>query len=48
VTVAQAPLGSDAVPERLVRLGWLLTLRKRDAREFAPAARAGRFRAGDP
>lgn len=31
----------------LRRLGWLLPLRTRGAWEFAPAARAGRFRAGD-
>lgn len=36
------------VAERLVRYGWLLPLRHRDAWEFAPAARAGRYPAGDP
>lgn len=41
-------LDPDAVAERLVRLGWLLPLRKRDAWEFAPAARAGAIRSGDP
>jgi hypothetical protein len=34
--------------ERLVRLGWLLPLHTRGAWEFAPATRAGRYRAGDP
>lgn len=32
---------------RLQRAGWLATLRPRGAWEFLPAARAGRFRAGD-
>lgn len=41
-------LDPASVAERLVRLGWLLPLRKRDAWEFAPAARAGRYRSGDP
>lgn len=41
-------LTEDAVAERLVRYGWLLPLRQRDAWEFAPAARAGRYPAGDP
>ncbi len=45
---AGAPVEPDVVAERLVRLGWLLPLRKRDAWEFAPAARAGRIGAGDP
>lgn len=40
--------GVDEMVDRLVRLGWLLPLRKRDAWEFAPAARAGRHRSGDP
>jgi hypothetical protein len=44
----QASLAPEVAAERLVRLGWLLPLRKRDAWEFAPAARAGRFRGGDP
>jgi hypothetical protein len=34
--------------DRLVRLGWLLPLRKQDTWEFAPAARAGRYGSGDP
>jgi hypothetical protein len=34
--------------DRLVRLGWLLPLRKRGTWEFAPAARAGRYSSGDP
>jgi hypothetical protein len=41
-------LGPSQLAARLVRLGWLLPLRKRDAWEFAPAARAGRYRSGDP
>lgn len=41
-------LTGDEVIERLVRLGWLLPLRKRGAWEFAPAARAGRYPSGDP
>jgi AbiEi antitoxin C-terminal domain len=44
----QVPLPPEAAAERLVRLGWLLPLRTRGAWEFAPAARAGRYRAGDP
>jgi|ERR1017187_8804259 hypothetical protein len=39
---------AEAVVERLVRAGWLLPLRSRDAWEFAPAAHAGRFGSGDP
>lgn len=45
---AETPLAPDTAAERLVRLGWLLPLRKRDAWEFAPAARAGRLSGGDP
>jgi hypothetical protein len=45
---ANAPISPEVAAERLVRLGWLLPLRKRDAWEFAPAARAGRFGGGDP
>jgi hypothetical protein len=41
-------LSPEVAAERLVRLGWLLPLRTRDAWEFAPGARAGRFSAGDP
>ena len=48
LTQSQTPLAPEVAAERLVRLGWLLPLRKRDAWEFAPAARAGRFGAGDP
>jgi hypothetical protein len=44
----QVSLPSAAAAERLVRLGWLLPLRTRGAWEFAPGARAGRYRAGDP
>ncbi len=45
---ADATLTSETVAERLVRLGWLLPLRTRDAWEFAPGARAGSFSGGDP
>lgn len=38
----------ETIAERLVRAGWLLPLRTRDAWEFAPAARAGRHRSNDP
>ena len=41
-------LPAKDLADRLVRLGWLLPLRKRDAWEFAPAARAGRYASGDP
>jgi AbiEi antitoxin C-terminal domain len=41
-------LDVGTLAERLVRLGWLMPLRKRDSWEFAPAARAGRYRSGDP
>jgi len=44
----EARMDADVLADRLVRLGWLLPLRKRDAWEFAPAARAGRYRSGDP
>ncbi|HEV7943097.1 MAG TPA: type IV toxin-antitoxin system AbiEi family antitoxin [Solirubrobacteraceae bacterium] len=48
LALVETPLAPGVVAERLVRLGWLLPLRKRDAWEFAPAARAGRFGGGDP
>ncbi len=48
LTASQTRLAPEVAAERLVRLGWLLPLRKRDSWEFAPAARAGRFGAGDP
>lgn len=38
----------DSLSERLVRYGWLLPLRRRDAWEFVPGARAGRYPSGDP
>jgi hypothetical protein len=38
----------NTIAERLVRAGWLLPLRTRDAWEFAPASRAGRYSSGDP
>lgn len=37
-----------SLADRLVRLGWLLPLRKRGTWEFAPAVRAGRYPSGDP
>jgi len=42
-----APASADQVAYRLQKHGWLLTLRTRGAWEFAPAARAGPFGAGD-
>ena len=44
----KSQLKPEELAERLVRSGWLLTLRQRDAWEFAPAARAGPYPAGDP
>ena len=44
----ETKLNADSLAERLVRLGWLLPLRRRDTWEFAPAARAGRHGSGDP
>src|SRR5438067_2438373 len=41
-------VAEEDLPERLVRYGWLLPLRRRDAWEFIPGARAGRYRSGDP
>lgn len=41
-------LAPEAAAERLVREGWLFPLRTRDAWEFVPAARAGRYPSGDP
>jgi hypothetical protein len=37
-----------AIADRLRRSGWLLPLRTRGTWEFAPAARSGAFRSGDP
>lgn len=48
ISLAQPRLTVDPVAERLVRLGWLLPLRSRNAWEFAPGSRAGAFGAGDP
>ncbi len=45
---AELRLNDNSLAERLVRHGWLLPLRQHDAWEFAPAARAGRYSAGDP
>lgn len=47
-TTTGSQMPENVLIERLVRLGWLLPLRKRDAWEFAPAARAGRYGSGDP
>lgn len=44
---AGSNLAPAAIAERLVRRGWLLPLRVRDAWEFAPGAHAGRFGWGD-
>lgn len=41
-------LEPEDAAERLVRAGWLAPLRTRWAWEFVPAARAGRYRSGDP
>lgn len=41
-------LAPSGIAERLVRRGWLLPLRVRDAWEFVPGAHAGRFGWGDP
>lgn len=44
----QTKVPVDALAERLVRSGWLLSLRTRDAWEFAPAANAGPYGSDDP
>ena len=41
-------LNPSDVAHRLQKHGWLLSLRTKDAWEFAPAARAGRIGSGDP
>lgn len=41
-------LNAQGTAERLVREGWLSPLRTRDAWEFVPASRAGRYPSGDP
>lgn len=41
-------LRSDDVAHRLQMQGWLLSLKTKDAWEFAPASRAGRIGSGDP
>ena len=41
-------LSPGDVAHRLQQQGWLLSLRTRDAWEFAPASRAGRIGSGDP
>lgn len=48
IAAAGSHLQKNAAAERLVREGWLLPLRTRDAWEFVPAARAGKFASGDP
>ena len=40
--------GPAVAAHRLQQQGWLLSLKTRDAWEFAPASRAGRIGAGDP
>jgi len=41
-------LGPAEAAHRLQQQGWLLSLKTRDAWEFAPASRAGRIGSGDP
>ena len=41
-------LHPDDVAHRLQQQGWLLSLKTKDAWEFAPASRAGRIDSGDP
>ena len=41
-------LRPDDVTHRLQQQGWLLSLKTKDAWEFAPASRAGRIDSGDP
>lgn len=48
IAASGSHLTKQAAAERLVREGWLLPLRTRDAWEFAPASRAGRYSSGDP
>lgn len=48
IAAAGSRLEKTAAAERLVREGWLLPLRTRDAWEFVPASRAGRYPSGDP
>ena len=48
ITAAGSQLTMTAAADRLVREGWLLPLRTRDAWEFVPASRAGRYGSGDP
>lgn len=43
IAVAGSPLTTTAAAERLMREGWLSPLRTRDAWEFVPASRAGRY-----
>lgn len=47
IAAAGSGLTKAAAAERLVREGWLSPLRTRDAWEFVPASRAGRFPSGD-
>ena len=48
ITESRSHLTTAAAAERLVREGWLSPLRTRDAWEFVPASRAGRYPSGDP
>ncbi len=47
IATTASHLGTGAAVERLVREGWLFPLRTRDAWEFVPASRAGRYPSGD-
>lgn len=42
------PMRAEEAAHRLQRKGWLLSLRRKDAWEFAPASRAGAIDSGDP
>lgn len=48
IAAAGSHLTNRAAVDRLVREGWLFPLRTRDAWEFVPASRAGRYPSGDP
>jgi hypothetical protein len=48
IAESDSHLSTEAAAERLVKQGWLSPLRTRDAWEFVPASRAGRYPSGDP
>lgn len=48
ITETGSHLSAQGTAERLVREGWLSPLRTRDAWEFVPALRAGRYPSHDP